>query len=843
MPRFRVAKLIPSMYQRRLLLVVAGAMCAVTLPLLQVASLTTVHGSDLRAEAEKRLVNERWIGTVRGKIVDRKGRVLAADRASFDIAIDYPVLTGKWAYTQAASRARRFNPNWNELAPEQREELVNQYLPDFQARIDRMWETLAMVSGVPRQELEERRLAVIDQVRSLAATVTEAQRKSLEAELNRGAELLASEKLGGMGVDEPDRVQVRTSEVRQKIAEEAKAHTILADVPDTVGFRLRQLAESVVDAGAGPGASGKVSDADALLPGVRVIDSVRREYPLESMDVPVEQRWLPGPLRAAGTRTVRVSGVATHVLGWVRERVNAEDLHRRNVERLRRTGVEVPVVPAGLKGEALAAATLDVQRKAAELVRDLPPDRGQYFPTDPVGASGMELAGEFDLRGQRGVRTRHLDTETVDVSDPQHGQDVTLTIDAALQARVQALFDPSIGLAVAQPWHQARRADEEEVGRPQDLPLGTPLNGAAVVLDVATGDILAMVSLPSFTRADLKTRPRAYWEDRYLTPLINRATFKWYTPGSIVKPLMLCAAETSGKLAHDERIDCTGHFFPDKPTLYRCWIYKQFHSTHTDRFGHAPDGTEAITSSCNIYFFELGKRLGTRGVHDWYTRFGLGAQAQRWNLGIGQESPGSLPKDPARSTLDEAILMGIGQGPIAWTPLHAADAYATIARGGVRSIPRIRVDGPVVRDDLKLSSQAVERALEGLYNSANTKFGTTYTVKLPGPDGDVNERIFHIPGVTVWAKSGTADVAPFKADLGQPGGPAVYDGDHAWCVALCGVGRPEYAIAVVVDHGGSGGKCSGPIANNIIAALVAEGYLPDASTHSSEPTEEHTDTE
>ena len=811
-------KIIPSMYQRRLLLVAGGAVLMFTLPALQVLNLTVAKGGELRAEAEKRLVNQRWIRTIRGQIVDRKGRVLAVDRASFDIAVDYPVLTGKWAYTQAAARARRFNPHWNELAPEQREELVNKYLPEFQERIDRMWETLSMVSGVPRSDLELKRLQIIDQVRALAASVTEAQRKALEEELNKGEELSASE------VDPSKRIEVRTNEVKRQIAEEATYHTVLADVPDAIGFRLRQLAEA-------DGTPGDASDASALLPGVRMLDSVRREYPLETMDVDVDTRYLPGPLRHSGKQTVRVEGVATHVLGWVRERITADDITRRNAERLRRAGIEVPSVPEGLRGDDRAAAERAVNARIAELVRDLPSDAGQYFATDPVGASGIEYAGEFDLRGTRGVRTRHLDTEAVEVADPKHGRDVTLTLDIALQARIQALFDPSIGLAIAQPWHQARH-DEQEPDHPQDIPLGTQLNGASVVIDIATGHILAMVSEPSFTRADLKQQPRAFWEDKYRTPLINRATFKWYTPGSIVKPLMLCAADAAGKLAHGERVDCTGHFFPDKPTKYRCWIYKQFHTTHTDRLGHEPNGAEAITGSCNIFFFEMGRRLGTQGVNEWYTKYGVGPRAERWNLGIGQESPGAIPRDPLKSSLDEAILMGIGQGPVAWTPLHAADAYATLARGGTRLIPRIRVDDPVCSEDLHLSSFATHQALDGLFGSANTKDGTTYTVKVPSASGEEHyERIFTIPGITVWAKSGTADVAPFKADLGLPGGPAVYDGDHAWCVALVGVGRPEYAIATVMDHGGSGGKCAGPVVNNIIAALVAEGYLPDLANH------------
>lgn len=815
--RFRIWKLVPSMYQRRLLVVVMGGLCALVLPMLQVTRLTVAKGPELREQAEKRLVNENWIRTIRGRIVDRQGRVLAEDRASFDVAIDYPVLTGKWAYTEAARRARRLNPNWNELAPEQREELVNRLLPEFESKLDQMWETLAMVSGVPRSELEERRVAIVDQVRSLAATVTEAQRKALESELNKGEAISATDDADG----EAKRVGVKTADVKQKIAEEKTWHTVLADVPDAVGFRVRQLAESAGDAG----------DSSSPLPGVRVIDSVRREYPLETMDVPVETAWLPGPLRHPGTQTVRVSGVATHVLGWVREKFTSEDILRRQQERLRRAGKEPPVLPPGLSPSDKAEAAKAVAEQTADMARRLGSDRGQYFPGDPVGVTGIEGAFEYDLRGVRGVRTRRLDTEEVVVSEPTHGQDVPLTLDVMLQARLQALFDPSLGLAVEQPWHKAA-ANEEGADKPHNIPYGTPLNGAIVVLDVATGGILAMVSAPSFTRGALKTEPSSFWQDPYRNPYLNRATGGWYTPGSIVKPLMLCAAEASGKLADGERIECTGHYFKDKPTIFRCWKYKLSKgvATHNDVFGHSPNGAEAIAGSCNIYFFDVGKRLGTRGIGDWYTKFGVGAGAEHWNLGIGQENPGKLPADPAKSTIDEAILMGIGQGPVAWTPLHAADAYATIARGGTRIIPRIRLDAPVRRIDLGISQQAAKTALEGLFGSANLSNGTTYTISFIDEEGVKRpERIFTHRGITVWAKSGTADVVPFKADLTPGGGnnPAVYDGDHAWCVALCGVDHPEYAIACVIDYGGSGGRCAAPVVNCAIRALVGEGYLPN----------------
>jgi penicillin-binding protein 2 len=364
-----------------------------------------------------------------------------------------------------------------------------------------------------------------------------------------------------------------------------------------------------------------------------------------------------------------------------------------------------------------------------------------------------------------------------------------------------------------------------------------------VVLDIATGDVLAMVSVPSFNHRQLASGDTsAIFGDTYAQAYLNRAIDQPYPPGSIVKPVILASAITAGKYSPNERIACTGHFFPDKPLIYRCWIYKQNHTTHTDQLGHDLNGSDAVKVSCNIFFFEMGKRLGPQGIHDLFTRFGVGAQAERWNLfgppesgeedaperALIAEYPGSVP-DPVRATLSEAILMGIGQGPILWTPMHAADAYATLARGGVKLTPRVRSDAKQGRTDLGLDPRGIQQAMEGLKRCANEEMGTTHTITFETADGaKTRENVFTVPGVDIWAKSGTADAPPFIADLDFNGANEAFDGDHAWCVLLAGVGgEPKYAVAVVVDHGGSGGKVAGPVANQVVYALASEGYLPN----------------
>lgn len=771
----RINKLIPSMYQRRLLLLGGMFALVVLAPAAQVFRLTVVKGEQFRDKAEQKLVTQQWLPTVRGRVLDRHGRVLAFDRATFDIAFDYAVINGDWVYKQAARKARKLEgAKWNELSPEQRDQKIIAVVPEFRSRVESMWDRVCIVAGVSRSDLNEMLVEVRKQVDSLAMRVAEQNRRNKEAELRekaaRGAEQV---------------IIVETADVRKQLVEEAIPQVVLRGMPESVGFAFMRLAEE--------DARAEKAGDEAQFPGLKVFNSGRREYPLETMNVEVDRSHFPPPLRSSDPQIVQVQGVATHLLGWMRDGITADDLKARD-ERRKAAGIEPPK-----------------------------PDRQRYFATDSTGAAGIEAGAEDTLRGLRGLQVRHLDTGEVENLVAEPGRDVQLTIDVELQARLHALFSAELGLTVVRDWHRPRRRPDAPPPKFAEIPLGTPLNGAAVVIDVDSGDILAMVSHPTFPRAPHGGPMAEVWKDELNQPFINRAVNKSYMPGSIVKPLILSGAATMQRIGVHDRIECNGKYFPQLESGYQCWAFKQFQNTHGPL-----DGAEAIQHSCNIYFYELGNRLGPRGIWEWFQRFGVGATGnKRWNLGIGEEFAGVV-KPAASAQQNEAVLMGIGQGPISWTPLHAADAYATLARAGTRIVPRIRADAPLRTEDLALDRSAVELALQGLQWSAAREGGTTYRVYYDMPDGSrVPERIFNIPGITVWAKSGTADVAPFKADLNFDGNIESFDGDHAWCVFLCGDGdRPRYAVAVVVDHGGSGGKVAGPVAAQIIHALIAEEYLP-----------------
>lgn len=750
MPLLRRA--LPSMYHRRLALLSLFFLAPLSVVFARVGYLTTAGAPELAARAERALLRQQWTPTVRGRILDRKGRVLAQDRPAFEIRVDYSVISGEWAYEQALRDARNERRDvWTTLNGPDRERLIAQKRPVYDAELEQVWALLAAITNTDREEVERRRSAVLAEVQRVAASVWASAKTRREKEI--------FERTGRQ-------VEVPLAEVARPIAEQRKSHTIFTNVPDSVALQVRRLADS--------------------LPGVNVIDAGTREYPFERVTVDVPLDFFPLPLRSSEVRRVEVAGVDTHILGWMRREIHAEDTAKR---------------------PRIDPATGKI-------------DPGFYDPdNDRVGHTGVEASQERRLRGLRGMRVRHLDTGEVEQSDPVPGEDVRLTIDAMLQARVLAVMSAQMGLTVAQPWHDNH-----------DVPDGAHLNGAAVVLDIPTGEILALVSTPSFTRDAVRNDPDSIFLDRINTPWIDRATEAIYPPGSIVKALMLVGAIKQGKHSLARHIDCTGHLLPNQPNLFRCWIYKKYPGmTHAGQLGHPLSGEEALGVSCNIYFYTLGRDLGPEGVERVYRDFGLGSA---WNLGIGNEHSGAIGHLGANTKMSssDAILMGIGQGPVAWTPLHAADALATLARGGLRLKPRIIADEQVEARDLRLDPEAVREAMKGLHFSTNDPLGTGSRLTFDG----VRDPVFNAPGVDVWGKTGTADAPALVVDPDGESGPVapmvIRDGDHSWFVVLAGPkgAQPRYAIAVMMEYGGSGGKVSGPITNQIIHALVAEGYLPGA---------------
>lgn len=793
--REHVSATAPSMFARRL--VVLGFAGAMGLSVLGIQALRLGmfrHDEAIRV-SEERLLKTRWTSAVRGDIVDRKGRVLATDRPTYGVALPYSVINGDWATVEGSRQARAAaGRRWLDLAPAEREELTGAYVGAMRVHLEHAWDELAKRAGVPRASLDQARDKIIQMVESRQASITQAR---IDRDIN---EIYNS---GRVPTDDDRRRIEKRAE--GPIAERKATHMLMSGIADEAAFNCRVIEEDEIEIDP-PAEALAVLGSERIesvrverIPGISVRDRGDRDYPYSHMTVSLPRDSLPGPLRSEDPTQIDVDGVAVHLLGRMRTRVYREDQQSRDAW-----------LEAAAKRNDPIAAVVHTASGA---------DRGQYQDGDVVGDAGLERSQENVLRGLRGVRSVRVDTGKATQVEAAQGQPIALTLDVMLQARVQAIMSPEFGLAVVQPWHHQDSATQQP---------GEALYGAAVVLDVDSGDVLAMVSTPTYSLEELRERPEMLSADtpdlRVRQPLVNRAISKPYQPGSIVKPLILLDAVKRGAYTLDQTIECTGHLFPNRSDIYRCWIYKRYQTTHNDQLGHSLHADEAIMASCNIFFYTLGRRLGPEGIIDAYRVFGV---LESYDLGLDLEYPGTLGNggDISKIETGDAIQMGIGQGPVAWTPLHAADAYATIARGGIRVSPRLIKGAPRPESrDLGLDSRAIDTALRGLMRSVSDEFGTGHTLTADG----VRENIFTNKEIKVWGKTGTAAASPIVGDPDGEGpspGQILEQGDHSWFVVLVGRDRPRYAIAVVTDFGGSGGKVSGPITNQIIRALIDEGYL------------------
>jgi penicillin-binding protein 2 len=283
---------------------------------------------------------------------------------------------------------------------------------------------------------------------------------------------------------------------------------------------------------------------------------------------------------------------------------------------------------------------------------------------------------------------------------------------------------------------------------------------------------------------------------------------------------------TEGELEHDESIECTGHYFPNEKNYAKCWTY-------TPKSGYSTHGklraVQALARSCNIFFYELGTRLGFDRLVHWLQLFGmsqpLAAQLTRPDAEgkqghLHSQAKIQILKDRGAIAF-ETVSISIGQGALTWSPLHVAAAYATLARGGMWRSPRLIQGKSQSTSNLHLNQEGVRMALEGMRESVTKEYGTGSRLNINGK----YEPTFNVQGVKIWGKTGTAQAPPYQIDNDSK---PIEDGRHAWFVVLAsslGKSTPSVVVVVLVEVGGSGGLAAGPIANQALHALAAEGYF------------------
>jgi penicillin-binding protein 2 len=429
-------------------------------------------------------------------------------------------------------------------------------------------------------------------------------------------------------------------------------------------------------------------------------------------------------------------------------------------------------------------------------------DRDQYAGSAVIGKIGLEGTYEQDLHGAAGYRQvlvnaqgRRVDrlgggTVKLETRSPRAGSDLFL----ALDMRVQKV------------------AEEALAGR----------RGAVVAIEPATGDVIALVSVPTFdpnkfTRG-ISGREYAALRDDIDRPLFDRALRGAYPPGSTVKPLMALAGLEYGVDPNAAHF-CRGYYtLPGSSRPYHDWK-KEGHGT--------VDMRKAIATSCDVYFYGLAETLGIDKVHDALSRLGLGKLT---GIDVGGEVPGLVPSAEWKQQRykqawfpGDTIIVGIGQGYLLVTPLQLAHAAAVVAGRGRNFRPRLVT---AVRDPT-----GVVHRLEPVAEPAiELQDPHSWEVVVDGMErvteaGGTAAAVAHGASYKIAAKTGTAQVF----SLGQnekyvASQVAERLRDHALFIAFAPADAPKLAVAVLVENGGHGGSAAGPVARRVFDAYLLGKY-------------------
>ena len=460
------------------------------------------------------------------------------------------------------------------------------------------------------------------------------------------------------------------------------------------------------------------------------------------------------------------------------------------------------------QGELTAAVVGYTGLVSPDELQELDPN--QYISTSSVGKSGVEAAYEKQLHGSVGVREMETTAEgrpvrAVSYTPPVPGSDLYLSIDIKLQqAAEQALGDSY---------------------------------GAVVAIDPQSGEILALVSKPSFdpnlfvggidadTYDALQTDPSQ--------PLFNRALRGQYPPGSTVKPFLGLAALNYNVVTPFTSIMCPGYFYlPSNPNPYRDWRAGGHGETNL---------TKAIQQSCDVYFYTVSMKLGIDHVHDFLTQFGLG---QPPDVDLVGALNGVIPSPEwKRKTmhkpwyLGETVITGIGQGYMLVTPLQLAAATATLSMHGQRFAPHVlHSEGDPLSGVISdIAPQALPTAQDTNPNAWDIVINAMHLVTEPGGTASVaSAGAKYLFG----GKTGTAQVHAKR--LGIMGEeqedtlPKEFR-DHAWFIAFAPLQSPRIAIAVLVEHGGGGGAVAAPVARKVMDAYLLNQTGTDAAVAPAAP--------
>ena len=420
-------------------------------------------------------------------------------------------------------------------------------------------------------------------------------------------------------------------------------------------------------------------------------------------------------------------------------------------------------------GDMLASAIGYVGEVSAEQVEA---SDSKLKPGDEVGKSGLERQYNDVLMGTDGMRRVIVNSIGKEVGrleqqDAIPGKPIQLTIDYDLQAVADSYM-----------------ADKE---------------GAVVAMDGRTGEILAMVSRPTFDPKDFAVSiPSAEWQalnSDPRTPMLNRAIQGQLAPGSVFKIVMATAMLESKAVPEDFSVFCAGHaqFYG---RTFHCW----------KPAGHGmTDLHKAIVDSCDVFFYTLGQRLGIGRIHDYAAGLGFG---RRTGIDLPGEEAGLMPSEEWVQRVyhhkwyaGETISVSIGQGSVMVTPIQLVRMIAAVANGGNLVQPHLLKNLSAKTDHFPLSEDTVEQVTQGMYGVIN-EGGTGSSLKLQN--------------VEFSGKSGTAQLMSYEAGakMGKKGKET-----NGWFVGYAPRRNPEIVVAAVIQGSSEhGGTTAGPVVRDVVKA-------------------------
>ncbi len=443
-----------------------------------------------------------------------------------------------------------------------------------------------------------------------------------------------------------------------------------------------------------------------------------------------------------------------------------------------------------------------------------------------VGRSGVERSYEHQLRGMAGMRSTIRDRRQRVISSeivrqPVSGRDVTLTLDSRLQQLAEELLAESLGDAPRLLLPTARSDDEnpadtDTAAESQPIPVG----GCVIVMEADSGRLLAAASAPTFDLSMFVDGSPAMWlavNGDTRRPFVPRFTGMALPPGSTFKIVTAIAGLESGTITPNAPFVCQGYL--NNPDEHRCMIFRLFGATH----GQVNLRT-AMAQSCNVYFFDAARHMGTELLANWADRLQFG-HATGIDLpyeksgsvpGTGRGSSGSDTEAAHRRFEREALGLAIGQSRLTVTPLQMARLLAFVANDGWLVTPHVVSDDGTARRVNEIDHspfRATRHRIAGIKDETLNAIRAGLLAAIDEPIG-TGFKTVRLPGVSIAGKTGTAETAP-----GKP--------DHAWFTGYVPAENPKYVVVVVLEHGGSGSKAAGPIARELVRSMKERGMLQE----------------